>query len=358
MFEKLLSPLLLVDKVKCEANIKKMVSKIDHTKTIFKPHFKTHQSLAIGELFKKYGISKITVSSLEMAIFFADNGWDDITIAFPFNINWLDEIEKHLKKINLNVVIEDEFVLKEIIKKARQNIGIFIKIDTGSHRTGIEPDNLILLDKITRQISQNNFLAFKGFLAHAGHTYNCKDKIEVENIYYDSLAKLEKLKKHYIYDFKNIIISYGDTPSCSLIKGLNHFDEYRPGNFIFYDMMQYYLGSCAFEEIAVALACPVVAKHENRKEIIIHGGAIHLSKEFLEVDGIKTFGQMVFLKDGSWQKPDGIAYLKSLSQEHGVLKTDTCIFNQIAIGDTIGIIPVHSCLTAYQMRYNYTILNE
>ena len=356
MIEKLLSPGLIVDKAKCEANIKKMVSKIDKTKSSFRPHFKTHQSLIIGEWFKTQGISKITVSSLEMALFFADNGWNDITIAFPFNIHWLDKIENLSEKIKLNIIIEVEFVLKEIIKAAKHEIGIFVKIDTGSHRTGIDADNILLLDKIIYQIKESSFLIFKGFLSHAGQTYNCKNIDEIENIYFGSLKILKRLKNNYISDFKDIIISYGDTPSCSLIKELKHFDEYRPGNFVFYDLMQYYLGSCSFEEIAVVLACPVVAKHSDRNEIIIHGGAIHLSKEFLEVDDIKTFGQMVFFKNNGWFKPDGIAYLKSLSQEHGVLKTDFEIFNKIKIGDTIGIIPVHSCLTAFQMRYAYTII--
>ena len=358
MIEKLLSPELLVDKAKCEANIKKMASKIDSRKINFRPHFKTHHSLLIGQWFKNYGISKITVASLDMALFFAEKGWNDITIAFPFNILWLDEIEKSLKNIKLNIVIEDEYVLQKLIKNSKTEIGVFIKIDTGYNRTGINPDNTILIDKLTKLLKQNSKLAFKGFLAHAGHTYNCKNNIEIENIYFDALNKMKALKNRYIADFKDIIISYGDTPSCSLIKELKHFDEYRPGNFVFYDLMQFYLNSCSFKEIAVALACPVVAKHSERNEIVIHGGAVHLSKEFITIDNIKTFGQMVFFENNSWYKPNGMAYLKSLSQEHGVLKVDTDIFNQIHIGDAIGIIPVHSCLTAFQMRYNYTILNE
>ena len=356
MIEKLKSPVLLVDKVKCEVNIRKMVSKIDFNKSSFRPHFKTHQSLIIGEWFKNHGIKKITVSSLDMAVFFAANGWDDITVAFPFNIHWLVDIENLARKINLNIIIEDVFVLKHLINGIKHKLGVFIKIDTGNNRTGIDPDNKALLDSMTKQIKQNSCLDFKGFLAHSGHTYNCKNKSEIEYIYFDSLTKLNKIKERYIAEFNNITISYGDTPSCSSINELTHFDEYRPGNFVFYDLMQYYLGSCSFEEIAVVLACPVVSKHPVRNEIVIHGGAIHLSKEYLIHNDIKNFGEMVLFDKNSWHKPNGNAYVKSLSQEHGILKVDTPLFNQIGIEDTIGIIPVHSCLTAYQMRYCYTIL--
>jgi len=32
-------------------------------------------------------------------------------------------------------------------------------------------------------------------------------------------------------------------------------DEIRPGNFVFYDLMQYRIGSCSVGQIAVAMAC-------------------------------------------------------------------------------------------------------
>ncbi len=89
-------PTLIVDKKRCKKNIEKMVSKAKKNNLIFRPHFKTHQSSKIAELFKEYGINKCTVSSVEMAEYFAENGWKDITIAFPFNILEINEINKLL----------------------------------------------------------------------------------------------------------------------------------------------------------------------------------------------------------------------------------------------------------------------
>ena len=40
-----------------------------------------------------------------MAEYFAENGWNDITIAFPFNLLEIDKINELAGKINLNILI-------------------------------------------------------------------------------------------------------------------------------------------------------------------------------------------------------------------------------------------------------------
>ena len=60
------------------------------------------------------------------------------------------------------------------------------------------------------------------------------------------------------------IFSIGDTPAMSVVDNFDVIDEIRPGNFVFYDVMQQNIGFCYFEDIAVALAVQVVAKHPER----------------------------------------------------------------------------------------------
>lgn len=78
-------PTLLLDKQRCLSNIERMVSRALSSGVRFRPHFKTHQSLAIGEWYRDYGVEAITVSSMRMAEYFSQ-AWQDITIAFSFNI--------------------------------------------------------------------------------------------------------------------------------------------------------------------------------------------------------------------------------------------------------------------------------
>ena len=78
-------PTLLLDTQKVRRNITRMAEKVQRSGVRLRPHFKTHQSAVIDEWFRAQGITDITVSSVDMAIYFARHGWDDITIAFPVN---------------------------------------------------------------------------------------------------------------------------------------------------------------------------------------------------------------------------------------------------------------------------------
>ena len=82
----IIRPTFVIDKKICLNNIEKMTQKAADNGLRFRPHFKTHQSAEIGEWFRSFGVNAITVSSLQMAKYFAANGWKDITLAFPVNI--------------------------------------------------------------------------------------------------------------------------------------------------------------------------------------------------------------------------------------------------------------------------------
>ena len=132
-------PTLIIDTLKVKRNIEKMLRKTVESKVVFRPHFKTHQSAEIGRLFREKGIIKITVSSVSMAEYFANHGWNDITIAFPVNLLEINEINRLVSDISLNLLVESSFSARFLNEHLTNCVGIFIKIDTGYHRTGIDP---------------------------------------------------------------------------------------------------------------------------------------------------------------------------------------------------------------------------
>ena len=339
-------PTLIIDQQKVNSNITRMLNKAKKSNVIFRPHFKTHQSAEIAEVFRQKRVNEITVSSVSMAIYFADNGWDDITIAFPVNVLEIEEINNLAGKINLNVLVESQYSALSLSNFITHSLGVFLKIDTGYHRTGLSHDDPEI-DNVIQTINSDNQLVFKGFLSHAGHTYNAKGKVEILSILENAKVILSELRQRYIKQYPDIIISYGDTPSCSMADNCEGVDEIRPGNFVYYDVMQYHIGSCGIEDIAVAVACPVVAIHPQRNEVVIYGGAVHLSKEFIAADkNFKLFGYVVNFKDDGWSEPIPGAYVSSLSQEHGIIKMPEKYLKTFKPGDVIGILPIHSCLTA------------
>lgn len=330
-----------------------MSAKAKKNNIIFRPHFKTHQSAQIGEWFREYGTSKITVSSIEMAVYFSDHGWNDILIAFPVNLLEITAINSLAKKIRLQLLVDSHESVQFLKKHLSYEVGIYIKIDTGYHRSGLDAENKEEVLKLAKEISEATRLNFIGLLTHSGHTYDAKSKKQIQDIFNDTDEKLIALKLMLQSNGRNPIISIGDTPSCSIVPDFKNADEIRPGNFVFYDLMQLYLGVCSADDIAVRMACPVVSKNKTRKEIIIYGGATHLSKEFaIDSNGQKHYG---LVTKGGFGNPIQDCFVSSLSQEHGVVKLSEEYFNELNIGDLIEIIPVHSCLTANLNKSLYSI---
>lgn len=343
----IIRPSLLIDESKARKNIKRMAEKAAKNNLIFRPHFKTHQSVQIGEWYREEGVTKITVSSVSMAEKFAAAGWNDITLAFPVNQLEIENINKLSAKIKLNLLVESVDVFNAIEAKLQTPVDFYIKIDTGYHRTGIDPLNLEMIDELINKIKVRH--RFAGFLTHAGHTYKARSIEEISKINEIQIKHMTELRNYFSGE-KDIICSVGDTPICSVIDDFKGVDEIRPGNFVFYDIMQEQIGSCSFNDIAVCMAVPVVAVHKERKEIVVYGGGVHLSKEYILYDAAAVYGLPVLINNEGWTEPLKESYVKSLSQEHGIVKLHDDYMDVIKPGDVIGILPVHSCLSADLMK--------
>ncbi len=353
-------PTLLLDRKRTIANIQRMAAKAANSQVRFRPHFKTHQSAQIGEWFRECGVASITVSSVEMARYFAQQGWRDITIAFPVNILEIEAINKLAASIHLSLLVESEEVVAFLDRNLQHQVGVWLKIDVGYHRTGVSWDQFDEVIALARLIGRSKRMAFKGLLTHAGHAYRARSAAEVRNIYHDMVQKLQQLQQKLIEKgFSGTQISIGDTPCCSVMDDFSGVNEIRPGNFVFYDVMQLTIGSCTEQDIAVAVACPVVAKHRERNEIVIYGGAVHLSKEFIvDENNTKIFGYVAPLEERGWGAMIPHTYVSALSQEHGIIKTDPKFIDQVHIGDLLAILPVHSCLTVHLLRSYLTLEGE
>jgi D-serine deaminase-like pyridoxal phosphate-dependent protein len=236
-------------------------------------------------------------------------------------------------------------------------VGIFIQIDVGYHRTGLAPANLDTINAIIHVLTVSEQLTFKGFLAHAGHTYDCRSKDDILVRHNLALSILSDLKGQYQQLFSDCIASLGDTPSCSVAEDFAGVDEIRPGNFVYYDLTQNQIGSNSIDEIAVAMACPIVALHPDRNEMIIYGGGVHFSKDRLEDEKLGTiYGKVVAPQGDSWGNLVPGVYLKKISQEHGTVAVPKKYFTDYKIGDVLIILPVHSCMAVDLMRHQEVLV--
>lgn len=348
-------PTLLLDEHKCKANIAFMAERAKRFHVTLRPHFKTHQSLDIGKWFKNAGVTKITVSSLDMATYFAKE-WNDITVAFPINILEIDTINDLASHITLNILIESKTSLEFLTTHLKHPVNFYIKINIGNHRAGLLPDDFESIDALLETSKNSDKLNFIGFLGHAGQTYKCRSKSDIVNVHEEAKKKLVNLKNKYKVNHPDIIASYGDTPSCSVAEDFEGIDEIRPGNYVFYDMMQVQIGSCHVNAVAVALECPIVAIHPKQSEVVIYGGGIHLSKDQMHDDTFGTIYGNVAQKSGNgWNELMPNTYVRAISQEHGIVKVPENDLQHYKVGDTLLVLPVHSCMTADLMKRYKTL---
>lgn len=366
---KIKTPTLLIDKKRCVENIRRMAVKAKESSIQLRPHCKTHCSLQVARWLKEEaGVNCITVSSLTMAKYFSVE-WKDITVAFPVNILELETIQALLDDgVRLKLLVENIEAIEYLQHNLKGDsiIDFYVKIDVGYGRTGIPAENLEGIDTLLGQADDCDRTRFYGFLTHAGHTYHATSRDEIYRIHNTSKELLQGLKERYISRYPHLILSMGDTPSCSVVeaKFWQGIDEMRPGNFVFYDLEQAYVGSCNFENIAVVVACPIVAKHADRRELTLYGGGVHLSKDRLVQEDSKNekrktilYGRVVENSTNNnleWGKVLDGFYIRSLSQEHGIAVVPANQdFESFKIGDIIKILPVHSCMTADVMKKGY-----
>ena len=338
----IVKPTLLIDESICKRNIRNMADKAKANGLEFKPHFKTHQSLDVGRWFKDVGVEYITVSSLGMADYFSQDGWENITVAFPCNIRQIDLINDLASRINLTVLVDNVTVIDLLSSQLKYDLGVKVELDSGKGRTGVNAKYLTTIDLLMSKIRSSDKLQFKGFYLHAGHSYGARGEAEITKIYEEAVACLQPIKATYPDDE----VCYGDTPTCSAIDSFESIDALSPGNFVFYDIMQEQIGSCKIENIGVAVAAPVVSINDSNNQICIYGGGVHFAKDVLDVDGQNSFGQIVKINDKGWSSPINGAYLKSVSQEHGLIYMPDNELRNWKVGDVIGVLPVHSCMTA------------
>jgi D-serine deaminase-like pyridoxal phosphate-dependent protein len=350
-------PTLIVQEAIVSRNIQKILAKLS-PKNSFRPHFKTHQNLEIGRIFRKFGVKKIAVSSLEMAEFFASDGWNDITIAIPVNILQINEINALAQRINLELTIDSLEAAEFLLQNIKHRIGLWIEIDSGQKRSGFWFEGLEKIKNCANKIlnSKNNLIVLKGILNHAGHSYSCNGEAEIKKLYEENLQKITKVKSAISTPTWQAEISFGDTPCCSVVDSFDGIDEIRCGNFVYFDITQVRIGSCKQDEVAVAVALPIISIQENRNEVVVYGGGVHLSKDVILENGQSFYGSPVLFEKGSWKILPAENKMTKLSQEHGILHLQSDLLKSLKIGDLIYIQPVHSCMTADILRNNTIII--
>jgi len=350
----------LLDVSCVKRNAEQMSSRMKEFGVNLRPHIKTHKCVEVARIQTEGHSGGITVSTLAEARAFLSNGFRDITYAVPIEHGKFAEACGISKMCERFAVITDNAQVPKALNEAAHDAGIkldvFLKVDCGYHRCGVEPHTEEAF-QIPQSIADSSNLNFAGILTHAGHSYNVHSQEEVFEIAGRERDVMKNFAQELIEKGVNVpVVSVGSTPTMTSVDNLDGINEARPGNYIFFDAFQATLGSCSFNDCALTVLSAVVHHDRTRRKIILDAGAIALSKDrgAVQIDSNCGYGRVLDL-DGN----DLGLNVGSLSQEHGVIYLeDEEVFNQLTVGSRVRVLANHSCLTAAQYTHYNVIEGE
>ncbi len=350
------TPCLLLDINRVRRNADRMTDVVHRNNVRLRPHVKTHKCIEVARIQTQGHDSAITVSTLAEARAFAKHGFTDITYAVPIERGKFDDAIEILQSgVKLNLLTDDAETVRALdaaASKVGVEVDVFVKIDCGTHRVGVEPYSGEAID-IPRLISDSKKLNFAGILTHAGHSYDAKSRsgiLDVARHERDSMVELAaRLGRKGI---AVPTVSVGSTPTMTCVDHLDGVDEIRPGNYIFFDGYQATLGSCSFEDTALTVLAAVI--HKGKDRVVIDAGGIALSKDRgpVGLDPSCGYGYVLDIEGNK----TGLR-VTGLSQEHGEIEAAGNSIDRFKVGDRVRVLANHSCLTAAQHSHYHVMEN-
>ncbi|HZS48302.1 MAG TPA: alanine racemase [Blastocatellia bacterium] len=344
------TPSLLLDINRVRQNAEKIGSRVKELGASLRPHIKTHKCIEVAQIQTEGHSGAVTVSTLEEGRVFAANGFTDILYAVPIERGKFDEaIDLSRKCEKLSLITDNPEVpaqLDEAARNAGVTLNVFLKVDCGYHRCGVEPHTTEALE-IPQRIVVSSNLRFAGILTHAGHSYHCKNREELLALaQHERDVMVEMADRLKSLGMPVPTVSIGSTPTISTVDHLEGINEVRPGNYIFFDAFQATLGSCRPEDCALTVLSAVVHRDLSRNKVIVDAGAIALSKDrgAEHIDSQCGYGWVLDLEGN-----DLGLRVESMSQEHGIMVgSNGASVDKLKVGTRVRILANHSCLTAAQ----------
>lgn len=338
--ELLQTPAMIVDKQIMMANLRSAQEAADKTDKQLWPMIKTHKSIEIAKIQKQLGASGFLTGTLDECEALCEEGFENLMYAYP-----VADRPACLRVIELaskcNFIIrldsyEGAVLLNDMAKASDIKIQYTVILDSGGHRFGHDPDNIVAF---TDRLKNLESLVFLGVSTHPGHVYACTGPEELGRYIEDERKAIEEAVANLEqagYSLK--IVSTGSTPTFEGETEMNRVNVVHPGAYIFNDCMQKSFKGIDYNRCALSVYTTVVSNPRP---------GLYLCDA-----GSKCLG----LDQGAHGNTSisGHGYIKghpeleifSLSEEVGKIRIKEGMRGEIKVGERLEIIPNHACSAA------------
>ncbi|KAF5560284.1 D-serine dehydratase [Fusarium phyllophilum] len=352
------TPSLVVNLPVLKTNVETLHRDVEKLGIGFRPHVKTLKSLEVTRLMiadgKYRGIIASTIPEIQGALPLVKEGiLEECLYGLPVYPGILPRLIELRKSLCIMLMVDNEQQVEFLEESAssKQPWSVFIKLDVGSRRAGVEA-NSAALNRLVERAQKSSAISIYGFYCHAGHSYGGRSRDEAEktlNIEVSSVLAAAKL----LPSDHQLVISVGSTPTAHVVESLkasmpeNIKLELHAGNFPCNDLQQVSTGLVTETQQSVSVAAEVCSVYQERNEALVNAGVIALSREASAFSG---FGRVV--GSPAW----GVV---RLSQEHGILGTSEGrkVDENFKVGQKVQLWCNHACIAAAAF-YVYYVVDE
>jgi D-serine deaminase-like pyridoxal phosphate-dependent protein len=344
------TPALLLDRDRLARNAARMTAHVAARGLRLRPHLKTAKSIDAARYALAGNFGGITVSTLTEAEYFAGHGIGDILYAVGIVPDKLDRVAALLRRgVNLTVITDDAAVAAAVGARGAAlgvRVPVMVEIDVGEARGGVHPASAALLE-IGHALTASEGADLVGVMAHAGQSYAARSTEAVAAVALDEAdsAVLAARRLRGI-GLACPVVSVGSTPTVLHGPVAPGVTELRCGVYMFGDLFQAQIGSCALDDLAVSVLATVIGHRRDPDRLIIDAGALALSKD-RSTAGMPLDAGFGLVVDAAGRPLAAPLRVDRVYQEHGVIElADPRVMASLPIGSRVRVLPNHVCMTA------------
>jgi D-serine deaminase-like pyridoxal phosphate-dependent protein len=354
------TPALILDRRRLEANLARMSERARRLGVDLRPHMKTAKSPQVGRLATEGHSGGITVSTLKEAEYFAEHGFTDMVYGVGISLDKLARVARlQAKGVRATLLTDNLEVARSIDARAAElgaRFEVLIELDTGDGRAGVAPEAGALIE-IGGALDAAAHVDLRGVLTHAGQSYACRSVAEVQEVAEAERAgAVRGAERLRAAGLPCPVVSVGSTPTAVHALSLEGVTEMRPGVYVFNDVSQAEIESCALTDIALTVLATVTGQQRARGEVIVDAGGLALSKDRSTAAAPRDVGYGLVL-DAACGDSLPELHVARVSQEHGVIAAPggDLPFEALAPGARVRVLPNHACFTAAAYERYYVV---
>lgn len=318
------TPALIVEQKVFQNNIATMNRLLEQIGIAFRPHYKSHKSIAVVRQQLAAGAKGITCAKLSEAEDLAQAGVRDILIANQIvQPEKLGRVAVLANKCRLTICVDaagQVMVLEKVMAAQGGILYVLVEYEIGMGRCGVEThEEVIRLASLIREQPHLRFEGIQAYAGHLSHEANFEVRRNASMAIESDLAQLKKKLEEAELPPKEI--SGGSTGTVEVKPLGSVYTEMQCGSYLFMD--------CAYRELelqfenSLFLLTTVISTKPDR--IVTDGGMKSLGMD----QGAPVFVGYEGLTVG-------------MSEEHGQVAAPG---HTAKIGDKVRYIPGHCCTT-------------